>query len=414
MASTISLSVGTIDIEWGKNDSFQNHAHLFQSGDETEGPYYYGAEDGRPIVEVKRCLARSLRRVVPRLELLGYTLGSCGDRFARWFDFDLFTTTPSLEGFKQALRSLQWSTLDDVVAFEEAIRQAYVLAPLSGLPPTEDSRYIASGKTLDPYLVLRLLAEMPEYEDLTVRWNFADVLDGGYAREASFVPGMPIERWMVVTEGTSDAFVLQQSLLVTHPDTADFFDFIDMSTGNPFPGVGSILAFCRGLSRIGYTGRMLVVLDNDAAGRQVLDEIRGLKLPTTFVATCLPDLGELGTFKTLGPTGVHIEDINRRASAIECFLDFNTVPLEPTVRWTTFIHKASTYQGELIAKEKYVSAFKDRFGKDDSYDGSKLTLLWKHLVALCSAALVPGSLCSANSGDPAPFGFATPDVISNR
>jgi hypothetical protein len=71
MGSIISLSVGRIDIDYGKNEYFQNHAHLFQPGDRSINEYDYVNDDGTPHIEVQEALRRPLSRVVPRLELLG-------------------------------------------------------------------------------------------------------------------------------------------------------------------------------------------------------------------------------------------------------------------------------------------------------------------------------------------------------
>ena len=112
-------------------------------------------------------------------------------------------------------------------------------------------------------------------------------------------------------------------------------------------------------------------------------------MPPSFVATCLPDLEELRAFKTIGPAGVSVEDINRRASAIECFLDFRGVQGEPAVRWTTYMPKQSEYQGELVNKDAYLADFKARFGRAGvEYDTSKLIRVWDHLISCCIAATV--------------------------
>ena len=110
-------------------------------------------------------------------------------------------------------------------------------------------------------------------------------------------------------------------------------------------------------------------------------------MPPSFVVTCLPSLEELRAFKTLGPAGENVEDINGRASAIECFLDFCGVEGEPTVRWTTYMSKQLVYQGELVNKDAYVADFKARFGKEGVvYDRSKLIRLWEYLISRCIAA----------------------------
>lgn len=285
----ILLSAGEIDVDWGKNDGFGNHACLFQPGDEALGPYHYVADDHTPIVEQRRCLCRPLGRVAPRLDMLGYTLERCEARLRAWLDDGISDTPVSMEALRDAVHALPWRSPREFVHFDDAIREAYRKA-LSSRGIDCDDTTLAWEQMLDPYLVLRVLADGPDYLDLPVRWKFADVLEGGWTSEHEVAAGIGLQRRIVLTEGSSDTAILERSLRSLHADIADFFDFIDMKAGNPFPGVGNIVAFCKGLSRIRYQGAMLIVLDNDAAGNAALKEIRALDLSPSVVTTCLPDL----------------------------------------------------------------------------------------------------------------------------
>ena len=48
MGSMISLAVGRLEIEWGKNNGFADHSALFQPSDLTLVPYYYAGEEKPP------------------------------------------------------------------------------------------------------------------------------------------------------------------------------------------------------------------------------------------------------------------------------------------------------------------------------------------------------------------------------
>ncbi len=48
MGSMISLAVGRLEIEWGKNNGFTDHSALFQAGDLTQIPYYYAGAKTHP------------------------------------------------------------------------------------------------------------------------------------------------------------------------------------------------------------------------------------------------------------------------------------------------------------------------------------------------------------------------------
>ncbi|GAB2916195.1 hypothetical protein GCM10027093_63400 [Paraburkholderia jirisanensis] len=363
MGSMVYLSAGHIHIDWGKNRGYTDHGVLFQPGDEALGPYEYVGDNNERIIEEKPCLCRSLSRIKPRLEMLGYTLTACRS----WSeppsnDGENGMPRPSFEALNSFLRSLPWETEGVYFDFDQAVIGTF-------------------GRPLDTYLVLRLLAEFPELANLPIRWEYADIVENGWISASDIVPGSGAERCLIVTEGSSDVHILQRSLQLLYPEVADFFDFIDMKDGNPFPGVGNLVAFCRGLARIGYTGRMLIVLDNDTAGRGASEAISSLDMSTNVKVTTLPSLPEFSRFRTLGPSGDAVEDINGRACAIECFLDLSVIDAEPAVRWTTFDKKSKSYQGELVQKDDYARAFSDQFGRADTYQTRKLHALWAHLIA---------------------------------
>lgn len=109
------------------------------------------------------------------------------------------------------------------------------------------------------------------------------------------------DRYLVVTEGSSDSSILKSSLPLVAPDVADFFSFIDMSENYPFTGTGNLFRFCQGLARIKIQNKILVVLDADTAGIETYQRIRKIPMPDNVRVACLPALDEFRRFKTLGP-----------------------------------------------------------------------------------------------------------------
>jgi hypothetical protein len=194
------------------------------------------------------------------------------------------------------------------------------------------------------------------------------------------------DRYLIVTEGSSDSSILKASLPLVAADVADFFSFIDMTDNYPFTGTGNLFRFCQGLATIRIQNKILVILDADTAGVETFERIRKIPLPASMHIACLPPLDEFRKFKTMGPSGQSEEDVNGKALAIECFLDLKRDPNPPAaIRWTSFNSAMGAYQGELIDKQKYTRAFFDAAGKDVSYDLSKLAYLWEHILAECSA-----------------------------
>ncbi|WP_086993460.1 HEPN/Toprim-associated domain-containing protein [Rhizobium sullae] len=95
----IHLTLGRIELDWGKNGGFQNHSALFRPGDLTDIPYFYAADEDdaesaalplirhsdtfsyRLITEMKEGYSAPLRTVARRLLLLGHTDDYCREEF---------------------------------------------------------------------------------------------------------------------------------------------------------------------------------------------------------------------------------------------------------------------------------------------------------------------------------------------
>lgn len=230
MRSIISLGVGNLEIDWGKNHSFRDHSPLFLPGDVSDAPYYY-ADD---VVERKPAFVRRLRSVVRRLEMLGYGLGGCREKY------------------------------DELVQF------------------------------------------FPDWYDAPA------------------------------------------------------------------------------LVRIHILNKVVVVLDNDAAGRLAQNQITSLALPENVKVTVLPDLEECRSVRSIGPTGSVVCDVNGRATSIECFLDIWHADERPIVRWTAYIPDVDAWQGEIVRKAEYTKDFLDSIRRGNRYGFSRSELVWDQLQHPCT------------------------------
>lgn len=398
MGSYIHLYLDRLEIDWGKNSSFADHSVLFESGDLGVGTYYYAAD----VTEEKAAYVRVLGNSVRRLEMLGYTLAACDSSysFAResFEDHDLAHTL-SFTQFLDALRSCAVTQVG--VPPTQSFRiSALLLTAVPALrregPPPPEFSYQEQVEwsffdSLDPLLLLRVLAENPANLELPISWTFDDVVSGGYVEPSSLRPGAQrASQCLVVTEGATDGLILQRSLEAVAPDVADFFDFVDMTENYPFTGTGSLFRFCQGLARIGVGNRMLIVLDNDTAGREAYEKIQGVGLPSNVHLALLPDLHACREMTTLGPSGAQVEDVNGRAVSIECFLDFEQSGLpDPAVRWTAFNQGMDEYQGELVDKKAYFDQFMLASKRRSEYDYSKLRQLWDYLIRICTGTAAP-------------------------
>jgi len=141
---------------------------------------------------------------------------------------------------------------------------------------------------------------------------------------------------LIVTEGSSDSFIIKHSINSLYPDIADFFEFVDMEKNYPFTGVGNLYNFFLGLVRIKVQNKVIIIFDNDVAGNEKYNLASKIRKPENITVIKLPYDQDFEKVETIGPSGNSIENINGRAVAIECFLDFISVNRVPTIRWTSY------------------------------------------------------------------------------
>lgn len=397
MGSIVTLRLGRLEVDWGKNEFFRNHSPLFDKTDIADAEYFYA--DNKVVVQP--AYVRKLSRVIPRLELLGFSITGCeaayADALRHWpryypkvgVDFDTFRHALSVLDLDRV------RTDDYDHDFELGEFARYVLSDplfkqaaetLSGGVTRDDGTFF---ENLDPYVTLRLLGENPANLDRDLVWGINDVVEGGWAENDELFEPLPDEsKFLIVTEGASDSNILKTALPIVAGEVADFFNFVDMKDNYPFTGTGNLVNFCKGLAAIRAQNKIVVILDNDTAGQEALHGLRRLNLPRNMRTVSLPDLDEFRRFATLGPSGEGVEDVNGRAVAIECFLDLAFGPREHrSIRWTSFNPRCKAYQGELVAKERYATAFFKDFRRED-YDLSKLRLLWEHILKACAEEVI--------------------------
>jgi hypothetical protein len=236
-------------------------------------------------------------------------------------------------------------------------------------------------ENLSAYTILRLLGENPKARDLPVNWAFNDLEEGGWAKRSDFVRTLdPTKRFLIVTEGSSDAAIIKHAFTILKPHVADFFDFVDMEEGYPFSGTGNLLRFLQGLISIAIQNNVVVVFDNDAEGVAAFNRCCRLKIPDNMRILKLPDIPGFCNFDTVGPNGLYLANINGQGAAIECYLSLDG---ESRVRWNNYNASIGAYQGELIDKDRYKRNFLNQRQKISGYDYTKITSVLDIIVAAC-------------------------------
>ena len=416
MGTMITLALGRLEVDWGKNDLFMDHGALYQQSDIKPVPTYYAGPDwpdGEPIVEMHEGLGKPLGKVVSRLELLGYTLAAVEHRYNERRVLDgLNDEEPiTFHKLKAAIKNVDVSRVSGSYAntydLGEFVR-AEILERL-GLESNLHDYYFDNKRpdhwqidlllqNFDPYDGLRLLAENPKNLTLDVNWDFTPLVEAGWAKREAFCPRpTPNQRFLLVTEGRSDARILEHAFGLTRDHIADFFQFVDMEDGYPFSGTGNLFRFAQGLASINIQNNIVILYDNDAEGVSRLRATQELSLPPTMRAICLPDLNAFTEMNTIGPTGNSRENINGKAAAIECYLDLNCPGLPgPIIKWVAFNEHANAYQGRLHRKKVYETRFLQQRAHSSDYDTSKIEAVLgaviKTCISIAEKRLISGSV----------------------
>lgn len=407
MGSIISLGIKKFEIDWGKNFSFTNHSKLYTKDDfESTAKYYYVSDEDKIVVEEKMGASSKLKNVKERLDLLGYNKYSLKKMYEESLkDYIYYNDDDcvlSYEDFYEFIISLDLEKIDitEVIIHSECYIDdgfdmgEYFTQCLSKDKEINDRLITIINKvsspdfiigeffeSIDPYVILRILADNEKNLEYDVEWRYADVVENGWVRKKDLYKGVDnCNKITIVTEGSTDSFILNKTIFDLYPNISDFFTFIDMKENYPFTGVGNLCNFCLGLDKINVINNIMIIFDNDTAGLISYEKAIKKCKSTNICITHLPDMDSLKRIKACGPNGEIYCDINGKAVAIECFLDFNSVDFLPSIRWSTFYESVNKYQGSLINKDEYTKAFKKAKLSDDAYDVSKLRFLINYLI----------------------------------
>lgn len=398
----ITLAVGRLEVDWGKNTIYTDHGELFQPCDLKDVPSYYASDDwpdGDPIIVMNEGFGKPLGLIVDRLELLGYTMRAVEHQYSELHRLHGVMEPPiSYSELKDALARVDVSKFSGNYGEDygpgEFVREE-ILTRL--LRDSERPEYSDAGlrpdfwevglllENLESNCRLRLLAENPKNHNLDVSWDFGELVDSGWVARGEFKAGARSDQqFLVVTEGSSDSKIIEHALRLYRPHVTDFFRFVDMEEGYPFSGTGNLYRFAQGLVSIGIQNNLVIVYDNDAEGLAQLGRTKQLNLPENIRAIGLPDLSSLSNFDTIGPDGAATADINGKAAAIECYLDLASprVPA-PIVRWTVYNRETSSYHGVLREKTRYMKDFLRLRGPDPTYRSDKIEAVIDVLIAEC-------------------------------
>jgi hypothetical protein len=428
MGTAIELYVGNVSLSYSKNCIGQDFGVLFQEGDiihrqqdQVDYDYYEEHPDERgDLLIAEEVFVRKLLRIVPRLEMLGFTFQDARDEYgglvaeaislassdeeaggkANYLSFEEFCELVS----RYPLSSLNREYIPDESPGREILslgRFAADMKQISRLPVSHDfssywseaSFFAHSLCILSPQSMLQIFAQDSRNADTEVIWAFGPIVHAGWVQREAFQPGAhKRERILMATEGASDARIIRRAIDILRPEVADFFNFVDVNEKHHFWGAGNLVKFAESLLRIEILNKVLFVFDNDAEGVDALRRIEKLQLPPNLRAMVLPSLDEFKQFAARGPDGTRKSDINGRAAAIECYLDLRLDQRpQPQVTWNNYKNDIDAWQGVLDFKAEYSKHF---YAQSDialqcgDYDTSKLAKMVDELI-LQSTMIAP-------------------------
>ncbi|MEO5366432.1 MAG: HEPN/Toprim-associated domain-containing protein [Magnetococcus sp. WYHC-3] len=433
MGTEITLDISGLALDYSKNHMGNDHGALFQEKDRQrrrsdQVNYEYFIETNADPAPMEMAFAKPLREVLPRLEVMGFTLKnaetayqgvlqSVREEMAESADDD--AEPKELMGFDEfcdfvtihAVQSLDDTFISSIDGRDESQTQGrFSDKTLTSRIPTpwdvdhwsaysERSYFGSLIRILHPYYLLRILAGNPENMESEVVWQYGPLVENGWASEDQFKPGARRRQtFLIATEGSSDVHILKHAFSILRPEIADFFRFIDVNERHPFSGAGNLRNFAEGLAKIDIHNQTVFLFDNDAEGVDAFQKVSGLSLPPNMRAMTLPDMDEFRDFPAKGPEGLRRTDINGRAAAIECYLDleFNGNSSAQVI-WTNLKKDLDVYQGALESKEGHTKAFLDQSTgsvASGAYNVNKISRVLDAIVAECTA--IAESHCCGN------------------
>ena len=416
MGTEIKLKAGAITLDYAKNHMGNDYGFLYQKGDEArrvsdQHDYEYCEENPEDlsIADFEESFVRPLGRVLPRLDILGFTLESARAEYEELLmETDDDAEAPGYLTFgefcalvcRHPLSGLNDEYIDHDTPERSTIAQGRFAAEtkeFERVPWTENgdwywseaSYFAAKLCILSAPSMLRLFALNSANADMEIVWQFGPLVHAGWANRESFLAGATRQQAvLVVTEGASDVRIVKRAFEVFRPEVADFFRFIDVNERHHFWGTGKLVNFAEGLLRIDVQNKILFLLDNDAEGLGAQAKLQKLPFPPNMVSMVLPDLEDFGDFPARGPEGIRRCNINGRAAAIECYLDLRLAGQPPAqVIWSNYKNDTDSWQGALLNKGMYAEHFlaqSEESLRDGSFDGSKLLKLLDALIETAS------------------------------
>ncbi len=396
MGSYCDLKIGTKSIYWSKNSVDSVMMSIFTAQDKAYKykptsqvyPDDYEDDDGTPYAICKYTSNVSI--VKKRLDILGFGLSECEKSLKEHIQgelehyeeyiadhdkgdvlYDLYSdhkkalSVANVESFVNAYKTLfeQTEHLEDA---EEKFRKS---GGLVGYISGNTDEYALGIPIGDLRFAFRVLLECFDNQ-YSVELDVSDLIGGGWYEYDDDLVEISRQdltenyhydsKIIILTEGSSDKFILERSLAILYPEYFPYYTFMDFGISNASGGASALVAVVKAFLGAGIQNRIIALFDNDTAARVAMKGLLNLQLPDNMRVMTYPKYDFLESFPTVGPSGNHNLDVNELAGSIELYLCKQSLEISnkiSPVQWKGFDQSLSCYQGEVLNKSKIQKQF---------------------------------------------------------
>jgi hypothetical protein len=439
MGSYSTIYVGNFEIDSDKNDVNPFFLSVFQESDKRNIKYspedeeifseYYDLDDYEDEEKLSLQLVQlvcPINIVRDRLDLLGFTKLVAVSGFQEGLKVEIADVENSIKRYsntdsesakvlidhylekQNVLQSLTYETWIDTIS------EVLKLKRKGGtrVDPNFDKysslvRYMIDeqwfgfplGNHSEYRHLLRLIIEAFD-EDDDLLYDLTDLVEGGWISAEDVLryddddisPIHDISRRIIVmTEGSTDALILERSLKLLYPHLANFFRFLDFKGTNIAGGASALAHTVKAFAGVGIVNRIIALFDNDTGAEDALRTLSDITLPKNIEVLRYPEIDSAKNYSTIGPTGIAEMDVNGLAGSIELYLGNDVLIREDgsriPVQWKGYVQSLHKYQGEIISKSDVQNKFMKKLkicendpSKIDSFD-------WTGIKAIINSML---------------------------
>jgi len=435
MGAIAELSIGGICLDSWKNYVPDEIAVLFTEQDkrveEVAVPEdldeFFDESEPSPVRDVKYVTSVDCFR--KRLEFFGFTLEvtrrafemgrvaaveECRQSISLWESHSERHEELAKQIIARETAKIEILTHTDPDEWLEALREKFRkpdeanserVSPLGPVAsPTAGGWGMRFPGNLDPRFQLRFELEAINNGDAVL--DVSDLVNSGdyaasepiseYALDSLSARERVVAHLVVLTEGSSDRFYLENAFRLFHPELSNYVSFMDFDEWNVPGGAPFLENIVRSFAGAGIRDRILALFDNDTAGSLSINRLSGLRLPKNIRFLQYPDVEIARNYPTLGPSGSVSMDVNGAAASVELYLGSDVIQTPDgsyiPVQWKGYDPVLKRYQGEILDKrgcrkrfaEKLSAASKSRF-QPDATNWAELRVI----VELIRAAFTP-------------------------